>query len=235
MRFVCSLFAAVMLAATPATAQIAPETKNYSVEINFSDGIADILGRVDRVEQIMEERFRKYRHTQRSHREAGVFRFSKSLTEGTRWANETLIPEVENYTVTNLMTALTAANINRATPDFEGRIVYEIRRFKVENHDVAILNGTNSYMTGRVVALGADGEVIKAEKVTANLVVDPTVDREYTGPKYAFFQTDPANRVGPTLAYFVERALEKIWPDKKDEIHGPVIIRVSGPQEQVFQ
>lgn len=235
MRFVYSLFVVALLAAMPAAAQIAPEMKTYSVEINFREGIADILGRVDHVERVMEERFRKYRHTQRSHREAGVFRFSKSLTEGTRWANETLIPEVENYTVTNLITALTADNINRAAPEFEGRIVYEIDRFKVENHDVAILNGTNSYMTGRVVALGADGEVMKAEKVTANLVVDPTVDREYTGPKYAFFQTDPANRVGPTVAYFVERALEKIWPDKKDEIHGPVIIRVSGPQEQVLQ
>jgi len=235
MRFVCSLLAAAVLAAMPAAAQIAPETKGYSVEVNFREGIANILGRVDRVEQVMEERFRKYRHTQRSHRQAGVFRFSKALTHGTRWANETLIPEVENYTVVNLIAALTADNINRAAPEFEGRIVYEIERFKVENHDVAIMNGTNNYMTGRVVALGADGEVMKAEEVTANLVVDPSVDREYTGPKYAFFQTDPANRVGPTVAYFVEQALEKIWPDKENEIHGPVIIRVSGPQEQVIQ
>ena len=235
MRFVCSLIAAAMLAAMPAAAQIAPETKNYSVEVGYSDSLNKVIDRVNRVEQVMEERFRKYRHTQRSHRAAGIFRFAEAKTAGTRWANETLIPKVDEYTVTNLIKALTADNINRASPEFEGAVMYDISRFKVTNHDVAIMNGSSSYIIGRVVVVNADGSPIFAEDVTVNLVVDPTTDNSYKGPKYAFFETDPANRVGPTIAYFVERALEKIWPDKKDEIHGPVIIRVSGPQERIFQ
>lgn len=235
MRYFYSLFATVLMVLAPAAAQTAPEMKSYTVEVSYRAGISDIPGRVNRVEQTMEARFRKYRHTQQSHRRAGVFRFSKSLTEGTIWANETLIPNVESYTVTNLIKALTADNINRAVPSFEGRIVYEIDWFKVEDHDVAVLNGTNSYMTGRVVVFSPAGEVIEGETVTANLVVDTSVDRSYTGPEYAFFETDSTDRIGPTVAYFVERALEKIWPARKDEIHGPVIIRVSGPQERIFQ
>jgi len=234
MRFVLAALAAALLAA-PAGAQTAPETASEMVEIEYDDGIEAILSRVNRVEQIKEERFRKYRHTERTHREAGVFRFSGTLTEGTRWANETLIPELENYTVTNLLRALTVDNLNKAVPDFDGRIVYEIDRFKVANHEVAILSGTSSYMTGRVTLLGPNGAVRKREKVTANLVVDPTVDRQYTGPKYAFLQTDPEARIGPTVSFFVEQALEQLWPEKEDEIHGPATVIVSGPNERVIQ
>jgi len=239
MRRIACLLAGFMLAAAfPAAAQdraAAPDVAKESIEVVFSDSISQALERVNHVERILEERFRKFRHTQRSHRSAGVFRFSRTLTDGTRWANETLIPELENYTVVNLMKALTADNLARAVPDFEGRILYRINRLKIENHDVSFLNGPSSYMTGEVVAHGPDGEVIGAYDVSANLVVNPTIDREYTGPEYAFFQTDPTQRVGPTAAYFVEKALERVWPDKEDEIHGPIIIRVSGPDERVLQ
>jgi len=238
MRFALAIVFAAFLA-VPATAQTAPERMpepgKFMVDITYKDSIERILSRVNRVEQIKEERFRKYRHTERTHRDAGIFRHSKTLTEGTRWANETLIPKLEDYTVTNLLRALTADNINRAVPDFDGTINYEINRFKVANHEVAILSGVSSYMTGRVTLIDSDGKLRQSEKVSANLVVDPSVDRQYTGPKYAFLQTDPEARIGPTISYFVEKALERLWPEKEDEIHGPVVIRVSGPNERVLQ
>ncbi|RMD90879.1 MAG: hypothetical protein D6807_00845 [Alphaproteobacteria bacterium] len=235
-RLIASLATvAAVLIAMPAGATIAPPMNGYSVEVVFSPKLAKNMERINRVEQTLEKRFRKNGTDRPNPRETAVHRFAKNQTEGTVWAGERLIPDVDEYTVENLVKALTADNINRAVPDFRGTIRYEIRSIKTSDHSVALLRGVSSYVIGKVSLIDSDGKVLRTEKISANLVVDPTVDTSYKGPKYAFLETEDSDRVGPVLSYFVEKALERLWPDRKDEIHGPVLVRVSGPNETIIE
>lgn len=220
---------------TAASAQeIAPETKGYSISVSYSDFLSRNLDRINRVEQIREERFREDRFDERSFREAGTQRFAESKTAGTVWAGETLIPDLDNFTATNLLKAMTAVNVNRAAPDFSGEIRIYLESLKVDDHSVAVMQAASSWAMGTIALHHSGGEVDGPYDVTANLVVDPTVDRSYEGPKFAFAETDENTRVGPTLAYFVEQALEKAWPERSQGIHGPVIVRISEPNERLI-
>lgn len=204
------------------------------VEVTYSKGLTKRLDGIDQMEQMLEERFRKTGTDDPSVTRSTISRFAKVKTAGTRWAGEQLIPDVKNYGLTPLVTALTVDNLARAVPDFDGTIHYEIDRLRVASHPVAYLSGSHSYVMGKITVLAPDGSVMKSEAVSANLVVDPSVDLSYQGEKYAFIETDEEDRVGPTLSYFVKRALETAFPDHKDEIYGPVIIRLSGPNESII-
>jgi len=224
-----------LLALIPAgtTAQIVPPIEKYSVEVAFSDNLGQRMASINSLEQRLEARFRDNRHYAKSPRGAGSQRFAESRTEGTEWAGERLIADVSDFTLDNLVKALVAYNVNRAAPDFGGRIEIRIDELKLTNPSIAFLRSFQSYAEGRVKVTDADGNVLFDKPVRTNLVIDSTVDTSYDGDQLAFAETDPSQRVGPTLAYFVERALALAWPEKKGEIAGPVIIRVSGPNERV--
>ncbi|GIX17948.1 MAG: hypothetical protein KatS3mg119_2134 [Rhodothalassiaceae bacterium] len=224
-----------------APAALADEAVNYlddskvKVVVTFDEPLASKLPQIAQVEQALEERFRKTRHYGRSYREGGVFRNTRVSHANVRWANELLIPEVEQYTLPNLIAAITRYELEQAVPDFRGEVKYHIDTIKVANHDVALLNGASSYVIGSVEVRDANGNLVgKADKVSANLVVDYTVDSSYQGPKLAFAETDEHNRLGPTVTYFVSRALARVWPDREDKFLGPMIVRISGPNEQVL-
>ncbi|GER01282.1 hypothetical protein JCM17845_19050 [Iodidimonas gelatinilytica] len=224
---------AMVFAITAVAQDKVPESSGVQVEATFSKGLARRMDSINSIEQSLEDRFRRTGSDDRSAIRSSIQRFAKIRTYGTEWAGERLIPDVEDYTVANLLEALTMDNLQRAAPQFKGTIHYTIKTMRVSSHPVAFLTGANSYISGKVEMLAPDGRVLKKEKLTANLVVDPSVDRSYDGDKYAFVENDEANRVGPTLAYFVEQALEDLWPNKKKEIEGPIIIRLSGPNEQI--
>ncbi|MBL37775.1 MAG: hypothetical protein CMP07_05140 [Xanthomonadales bacterium] len=234
MRSIALAIGLLALIPTFATAEILPQTEGYSVEVTFSDNLQQRMASINGLEQRLEARFRENRHYATSPREAGSQRFAKSRTEGTEWAGERLIGDVSDFTLDNLLEALVAYNVNRAAPDFEGRIEIHIDELKLTNPSIAFLESFQSYAEGRVKVTDADGNVLFDEKVRTNLVIDSTVDTSYDGPELAFAETDPSQRAGPTLAYFVGRALKRAWPERKSEIVGPVIIRVSGPNERVI-
>lgn len=224
-----------VLALVPAAAaQIVPTVEGYEIDVTFSDNLQKRMASINALEQRLEERFRDNRHYARSPRGAGSQRFAESRTEGTEWAGERLIGEVSDFTLDNLVKALVAYDVNRAVPDFGGRIEIHVDELKLTNPAIAFLESFQSYADGRVKVTDADGNVLFDEKARTNLVIDSTVDTSYDGPELAFAETDPSQRVGPTLAYFVERALERAWPERKSEIVGPVIIRFSGPNERVI-
>ncbi|MDT8410655.1 MAG: hypothetical protein RQ741_13740 [Wenzhouxiangellaceae bacterium] len=222
------------LLSTTAAAEILPSTKGYSVEVTFSDDLQQRIASINSLEQRLEERFRENRHYAKSPRGAGSQRFAENRTEGTEWAGERLIGDVSDFSLDNLIKALVAYNVNRAAPDFAGRIEIHIDELKLTNPAIAFLESFQSYAEGRVKATDADGSVLFDKKVRTNLVIDSSVDPSYDGPELAFAETDPSQRVGPTLAYFVERALARIWPEHEGKFVGPVIIRVSGPNERVI-
>ena len=234
MKTSVAMIGLVLLFSSGAWAQILPPMEGYSVEVGFSEALERRMTSINNVEQRLEERFRRNRHDAYSPREAGTQRFAKNRTEGTEWAGERLIGEVSDFTLQNLVKAMLAYNINRAVPDFRGQIEIQVDRLQLSNPPIAFLDSFQSYAIGRIEVTDSDGSVLFDDKVTANLVVDTTVDTSYDGPELAFVETDPSKRVGPTLAYFVKRALQQAWPEPEDDFVGPTIVRVSGPNERVI-
>ncbi len=234
MKSMAYLIGLLVLIPAAVCAQILPSTEGYDVEVSFSSDFQDRMASINSNEQILEERFRANRHNATGPLAAGSQRFARIRTAGTEWAGERLIADASDFTLENLVKALVAYNVNRAVPGFAGRIEIEIDGLRLTNPSIASLESFQSFAEGRVKVTDADGTVLFDEDVRTNLVIDSTVDTSYDGPDLAFAETDPSKRVGPTLAYFVERALERVWPEQKSEIAGPVIIRLSGPNERVI-
>lgn len=215
-------------------AQIVPEIEGYSLEVGFSEDIERRLASINELEQRYEARFRERRTDARTFSRTGTQRFAGIETAGTEWAGERLIDSAADYTLDRLVRAMVAYNVNRAVPGFRGRIEIAIDTLQLSNPGLAWLESIRSYAEGRVRVTRADGTVLVDEEIEANLVVNPTVDRSYAGPALAFAETDPARRVGPTLARFVEKALVTAWPEYADEIVGPVVVRISDPGERTI-
>ncbi|RMF16195.1 MAG: hypothetical protein D6757_03155 [Alphaproteobacteria bacterium] len=221
-----------LLASAPSTARA--DTQKVKVEVTYGQPLADKVAAIDAIEQMLEQRFRNNRYYARSYREAGILRNTRTRFAKVKWANELLIPDVKDYTLNHLIAAVTRYELDRALPDFEGTVRYHIKALKVDNHDVALLRGASSYVIGSVEVRDAKGNLVgKADDISANLVVDYTVDNSYSGPKLAFAETDEHNRVGPTVAWSVKKALSKVWPEHKKDFVGPIIVRISGPNEDI--
>ncbi|MDT8397473.1 MAG: hypothetical protein RQ899_02530 [Pseudomonadales bacterium] len=227
---------AALLASMPLAAQDAApgEDARVKVEVSFSPALERRLNVSNRLEQSRERDFREQGYYGNSRRRAGVFRFAANQTPNLKWAGEFLIPAVEDYSFENLLSSLTLDNLKRAAPDFAGTIHYEINNLKISNYSISFIQGRSSYVIGYINVLAPDGSLLQSEKITANLVVDFSVDWDYQGPKYAFMQTDDDLRVGPMFSYFVEKALERVWPEQSKVIQGPVMIQISGPDETVI-
>jgi len=235
MRLKMLIAGALVLACGVVGAQVEPDPEGYTVEVTFADKLQKRLVSINNVEQRLEKQFREDRHYQRGITAAGTQRSAKIDTAGTAWAGERLIENPDDFTLENLIKAMVAYNVNRAAPGFQGRIEVELNEIGLSNAPVASIARNRSYAAGNITVRRSDGSVQFSGPVKVNLVVDPVADRSYDGPELAFTETDPPKRVGPTLAYFIERALEKAWPGHEDEIVGPVVVQVSEPGERVVQ
>ena len=205
---------------------IATSAMAADVEVGFSAKLGEKMGSINRVEQDKEERFRRKLDdgnitSVRSARRANVTRFANVA-----WAGETLIPDLNDYSVKNLTAALVNESLNRAgMGNLDGTIRLNIDQLRVSNHPVAYLTAADSYVIGTLQHLDKDGNVLKSTRVSANLVYNRTVDHNYKGPDYAFSTTDPFNRVGPALARFVQKGLENLFGD--EDFAGPIVIEGS--------
>jgi len=233
MKLKILILASTVLACGIAGAQILPAMEGYTVEVTFSKSLQQRLASVDSLERKLEARFREDRNDRDGPRQPTTQRWAASETAGTEWGGERLIGDPEHFTVTNLVKAMVAYNVNRAAPDFQGQVRVELHKLGLTNTPIAAIERVRSYAAGHVTVTLPDGSVLFDDRVSANLVVNPTADRSHTGPELAFSETEPHKRVGPTLAYFVERALERAWPGREGEIVGPVVVRVSDSNESV--
>lgn len=193
------------------------------IEVVFSDRLARNMGSLNDIEQNREESFRETYDDVASNRGRSDRFFDISRYQNVDWAGETLIPNIDDYTVENLFKAIASETLNRADMgDLEGIVRFTIKTMKVANHSLNFLRGTDSYVIGTIEHIGSNGQVLSSKKVSANLVIDVSVDTSYKGPDFAFYASDADGRVGPTLSRFIQKSLEKLFKDKK--FSGPIII-----------
>lgn len=184
------------------------------VEVAFSPSLRANLARIDEVEQVAEQQFREHRAYDDFSRSSRAASASAVLAK-VGWANERLVPDQAQYGVETLVRALVNDGLAKGgVADAATRIRVTVDRIGVRNHPVAPLRGNNNYVNGTFELLDPTGAVVRSADVVSNLVASPTSDRSYQGADYAFDDTDPSRRVGPSLAYFVTKGLRRLFPDK---------------------
>ncbi|MCH7806351.1 MAG: hypothetical protein IH995_04320 [Proteobacteria bacterium] len=186
------------------------------VEVSFSSRIDRNMAAINRTEQKREAYFREFYDAYQSNRVASVKKFNVSRLENVKWAGQSLIPNIADFTMENLTVALVSESLERAgMADLEGTIRLDIQRLKVSRYSVSALRGNDTFVIGTIAHLDKAGNVLKSVKISTNLVVDRSVDTRYQGPDFAFFTQDSATRVGPALARFIEKGLESLFEGKK--------------------
>lgn len=198
------------------------------VNVDFSPELERYIPRIDAIEKQREEQFRQtLTSTQRPLN--SVFRFNRQQLEGTDWAGQRLIDSVDQYTVENLIQELIEDNLARLDVALDDRIEVRIDQLRVANYSVSRIGASNTYVKGEIRWLAGDGALRGEKQLTANFVKIPVLDKPYTGERYAFGEPDETNRVGPVLSHFVERALGYLFPEQKDRIYGPVLVKYLTP------
>ena len=214
------------LAASPSRAeQDYLDDRYVRVIVIFRRDLAERLDAIDRAERKMERRLRSWgsyaglASIQNRGRVGGAHRLI-------HWAGKRLIPDVDRYSLTNMIAAITRYEIARAFPRFRGYVRFVIEEMKIARHPVAYLRGTASYIRGSVEVVDYGGHTLgRFSGITARSGLSYTVDPTYDGPGLLFPEEDLAIRVGPTVALFVTRMMTRIWPYRADRFAGPVLYR----------
>ncbi|MCJ9427944.1 hypothetical protein K6118_02555 [Kordiimonas sp. A6E486] len=193
------------------------------VDIQFSDQLATYMGDIDRAEKDHEKVFRKYRVESSSYGlkpRAGVNKSRRSQIE---WANERLFPNVDDYNVEALFTAMLDRGLKAADPNFAGKLVVSINKMRISDFPVAVIRLSHrSQISGTVKVYDASGKLVADHKVTTSLHPKRLAAAIYKGPDYAYAPLAQSTRVGPLAAQFTEKVLETLYP--KYDAPGPVII-----------
>lgn len=196
------------------------------INIDYAAGLERYLPSINANERARESAFRQNRLPNNQGRFNTLFTFNKERLHGTDWAGERLIESIDNYTVDSLLRSLVEDNIERFTSAEEiSRIDLDVRRIRVENYSLPRIGAAGTYVKGSVSWYNDDGQLGGQTDLTANLINIPALDKPYTGEKYAFGEPDKENRVGPVLSYFVQQALQDLFPNESQQIHGPVFIQ----------
>ena len=215
--------AAVLAFALPALADQGT-SGDAAVEVRFSSSLKGKLADIDRIERERERLFREYRDTYRTPTRSSR-RFTKNRFPNMKWANETLVEDVDAYGVASLLGAMLRENLSRAAPEgFDGTIRVTLKRLRVSNHPLAALAGSNTYAQGTIERLDSSGAVVASHKVSANMSPHFTSNPNYKGPDFPFVDSDSSNRMGPILAEFAKASLGKLWPGS--DFADPVLVLV---------
>ncbi len=188
-----------------------------AVEVSFADGLQKYVSNIDGIEKKREALFREYRTDTIVSRIRSERRFANTYFNNVRWASEQLVADAEDYGVETVVSALVRMGMERAGLGAGNNLIrVHIKRIKVANHSIARLSGPITYATGTFTLVdAATGQTVRSADVSANLVVNPTVDRNYQGEDWAYPDVDSDNRVGPVLAYFVSKGLGKLYPESE--------------------
>ncbi len=194
------------------------------VKVDFDPAVERYLPRINATEQQREDNFRQL-HTNAQGRFNSIFTFNRERLQGTKWAGERLIGDINQYTVENLLQKLVEDNLSRlADTEIEGSVTISVSRIRVSNYPLPRISGGNTYIEGEIRWFDVQGRLLQAEQLRTNLVKVPVLDQPYDGAKYAFAEPDENNRIGPVVSQFVEQGLERLFPEHADQIHGPVLV-----------
>lgn len=192
------------------------------VEVKLSPRIEKNLKSIDRIEGRREAFFREYRVEGANRRPVGnlnVDRFSE-----TEFANERLIPEIDDFSFASLAEAMATHSLSKVegrNPDH--KLVVEIDNFWVSNYSLNKFSSFNTRMVGTVSLVDASGNTVASEEVDTPIVPQFTQSWNYQGPEYAYL-IDSANvRVAPVMATFLEKGIERLYPDS--DVPGPIFVR----------
>lgn len=202
----------MMITALAFVASSLPARADADVEVTLSSGLQAMESRIDSLEQDLEERFRKNTHYDRNVT-TSTRKFASSHFRDVAWANMLLVPDLSDYGVRNLVSALVSESLNRAGIDSSGMIVrVHLDRMRVSKHSLARINGATTYVKGSIALVdAASGEIVRSARISANPIFYPTAAPSYQGPDYAFEETDTSHRMGPALAFFVMKGLEELY------------------------
>lgn len=209
----------------------AGQTAHYELEITFSKKLRKRLATIDRVEQIREERFRRSLIDE-SNPYMTILNSSAapSSNDTVDWAGAQLISDLQDYGVENLIRSLVSRTMSQVAPDFKGLIRLRLDRIKVDNHSVAFLRASRSYVTGKIEVRDDEGRKIIEDKMTVDLDIEEIEALDYRDVDLAFAEADGSDRVGPVLAAFVQTVLGEAWPEQKERLPGVVMVRTAtGP------
>jgi hypothetical protein len=184
------------------------------VDIKFSERLAKLMPKINRIERGREEHFRRTRQTQKTTL-VNPRRYARIRWPAIDWANEVLVPDFDDFSVETLTRGLVAASLERAGVNGVERVEVKLDRLYVKDHSLATISGRSSLARGSISAYDAAGKLIGTADLTAILVRDFLTASIYEGPDFAFPETSGRLRVGPTLAYFVYKGLGEIFPDRE--------------------
>lgn len=192
------------------------------VEVKFSPRIENNMSGIDRIETKREVYFREHRMEGANRRQ--VRNLNTSIFVDTEFANERLIPNVEDFSFANLVEAMAAHNLAQVeNRDDSQKLVIEIENFWVSNYSLNKFNSFNSRMVGTVSLVDANGRTVESKKIDTVILPKFTADFNYTGPNYAFLRQSANVRIAPLLASFLEKGVERLYPGS--DVPGPIFIR----------
>lgn len=192
------------------------------VEVKLSPRIEKNLKSIDRIELRREAFFREYRVEGANRRPVGnlnVNRFSE-----TEFANERLIPDIDDFSFTNLASAMAEHSLEAAGGlQDDQKLLVEIDNFWVSNYSLNKFATFTTRMKGTVSLLDASGDVVASKDVDTALVPQFTQSWNYQGSEYAYL-IDSANvRVSPIMANFIKKGIEGVYPEA--DVPGPIFVR----------
>lgn len=203
-----AVLAAIVLGGIGAQAQAA------DVTVTFSERLQGLSDRINHIEQKREEAFRKYRDDRMAFRTSGSRRMARAIWDNVGWAGERLIDDVDQYTMTNLITSMVNYSLDKANMgDKVGRVDVYLDKLRVEDHSLGLLRGNSNYASGRMVAWDMNGNKIGEKDFSSTFTPLVTASRHYDGPDMAFADLHENTRIGPTLGYFIYKGLDKVLGD----------------------
>ena len=190
------------------TASIAGPSK-----VSVTGKLAGKLISLNRIEKKQEKDFRKYRQIRPINIKETFKR--RNRMQNVEWANEILIPNLDDYSFENVIIALADESLKRAGLSDNGKTYkFEISKLKVSNHSLVILSGITTYVKGRVIEMDENtGKELRSVDVTTNVSMNYSVDWSYDGPDFAFNETDAESRFGPVMVNFISKGLGKLNPN----------------------
>lgn len=215
-KYISSVLFLAAACGLPASVQAA------TVEVEFSGLLAERMAQIDRLEHRLEKEFRSAR-SYGAPRTGSRMHQTKARYAKVAWAGDTLVPDLDDFSLMNLTKAMSAEAVNRAgLGDLPGTLRVKLDSISIQRYGVAAFRSSQNSAMGEMEYVDVDG-TIRSVKIGANLA-GKVFQATPTGlQNFAFSGLDVSRRAGPILAEFIHQGITKLFSVKK--VPGPVFAR----------